>query len=370
VPVTLKDIALRCGVSPSTVSDVLNGRARTWASEETRLRVQAVARELGYHPNTSARALRSGKTYAVACLFSQDQQISRSNYDGAAEIMASHLGAHGYHVELYVSPDQTRLMQRLEELVHGHTSDAFVLFGREQDVAVQGACLERYGVPFVVKGRHEAQFPHWAQVDYDHEAMMLRVVDHLIGLGHTRIAYVGYANGEVYSQHLLRGFHTAIESRIHQSPPDHFIACLKESSITPWIERWLALPTNEQPTALAIGAGNQSWYEVEEALARMGRVIGDGPGEFAVAGQAWHGLSLAFGHGHYFEDISLESLAETAVCKLLLPLLAGERLSQPVQRILPELRPVRSLELRRYCTFRSAFQFADATVDTLPQGPA
>jgi LacI family transcriptional regulator len=313
--------------------------------------VHTVARELGYHPNTSARALRSGKTYAVACLFSQNEHIPRSTYDGAAEIMASRLGIHGYHVELYVSPDRAQLMQKLEILVHGQTSDAFVLFGREQDVAIQGECLERYGVPFVVKGRHEAQFPHWAQVDYNHEAMMHHVVDHLMVLGHTRIAYVGYANDEVYSRHLLDGFRAAIESRMQKPVPDHFIANVRDGHSMPFFERWLALPLDEQPTALAIGTGDHSWHEIEEALARIGRVIGDGSGEFAVAGQASHGLCLAFGDGLYFEDISLESLAETAVSKLLLPLLAGKKLQQSVQRILPELRPVRSLNLRRYCSF-------------------
>jgi DNA-binding LacI/PurR family transcriptional regulator len=315
--------------------------------------VLATARDLGYQPNTSARALRSGKTHAVACLFSLDGHGGRSTYDGAAEIIAARLGAHGYHVVLHVFADPAKVMQELEDLVRGHTSDAFVLFGSEQNVALQGACLEQYGVPFVVKGRLEAQFPHWAQVDYDHEAMMHRVVDHLTGLGHRRIAYVGYSDGQAYSEHLVSGFREAVLSRLGAPAPDLYIGRGEGGSVAPHLERWLALPLDEQPTALAVGMGNTAWREVEEALARVGRVIGDGPGEFSVAGQANHNLSLAFGHGLYFEDISLESLAETAVVDLLLPLLNGEPLQQPVRRILPELRPVGSQNLRRYCAFLS-----------------
>lgn len=354
MPVTLKDIAAHCGVSPSTVSEVLNGRSRTWASPETRRRVLAAAEALGYRPNTSARALRSGKTHAIACLFTLEEGCRRSTYDGAAEIMASLLADHGYHVALHGFADPKAVVPRLEALVRGRTSDAFVLFGNEPDVALQGDYLERQGALFVVKGRHEAEHPHWAQVDYDHEAMMDRVVGHLAGLGHRRIAYVGYSDGAAYSRHLLQGFREAMRARFGAPAPDHLIGFGTNGSAAACLDRWLAMPLEQQPTALAIGMGNTAWHETEKMLARAGRVIGDGPGEFAVAGQASRDLSLAFGQGRYFEDISLESLAETAVQDLLLPLLAGESVPQPVRRILPELRPVASLDLRRYCAFRSS----------------
>ncbi len=349
--VTLKDIAAKCGLSSSTVSDVLNGRSRTWASSETRNRVYAVAQELGYRPNTAARALRSGKNHAVAFIYCLDASGGINTFDGAAEIMANCLSHQGYHLRQHVYTNQAQLMEGLEDLVQGQTCDAYVIFGRESDVAVQGAYLERHGVPFVVKGRQEAEFPHWPQVDYDHEAMMRRVVDHLADLGHTRIAYLGYSLDEAFSQHLRKGFCEAIHSRLGKAPDEMYVGTVDDGVTSHYMERWLALPPDRQPTALTLGAGDNAWYQVEDALACIGRVIGDGPGEFAVAGQATHCLILAFGQGSYFADISFQSIAETAVIDLLLPLLKGQTLLQPVRRILPALRPTKSRSLLRYCKF-------------------
>ncbi|MGW0860567.1 LacI family DNA-binding transcriptional regulator [Streptomyces sp. NPDC002690] len=57
---SLKDVALRAGVSPRTVSNVVNGSAAV--AEQTRLRVQEAIDELGYRPNLAARSLRAGRT--------------------------------------------------------------------------------------------------------------------------------------------------------------------------------------------------------------------------------------------------------------------------------------------------------------------
>ncbi|MFF7359635.1 substrate-binding domain-containing protein [Streptomyces sp. NPDC008125] len=57
---SLKDVALRAGVSPRTVSNVVNGSAPV--AERTRLRVQQAIDELGYRPNLAARSLRAGRT--------------------------------------------------------------------------------------------------------------------------------------------------------------------------------------------------------------------------------------------------------------------------------------------------------------------
>lgn len=61
--VTLKDVALRAGVSTAATSQALNGRGNL--KPETRDRIKAIAAELGYRPNKHAAALRSGRTMSV-----------------------------------------------------------------------------------------------------------------------------------------------------------------------------------------------------------------------------------------------------------------------------------------------------------------
>ena len=65
--VSMKDIAQRCGVSVATVSKALNGQPDI--SEETRVRVSAVAEEMGYMTNSAARALKTNRTYNLGVLF-------------------------------------------------------------------------------------------------------------------------------------------------------------------------------------------------------------------------------------------------------------------------------------------------------------
>jgi len=57
--VTLKEIAEACDVSVTTVSNILNGKAR--AGEETKQRILQVAKEMGYQPNYIAQGLRNKK---------------------------------------------------------------------------------------------------------------------------------------------------------------------------------------------------------------------------------------------------------------------------------------------------------------------
>lgn len=68
--VSMKDIAAACGVSVATVSKVLNNHSDI--GEETRARVQKTAKELGYHPNFSARALKTNKTYNLGVLYKEE----------------------------------------------------------------------------------------------------------------------------------------------------------------------------------------------------------------------------------------------------------------------------------------------------------
>ena len=56
MPATIKDIAKKVGVNPSTVSRVINGTASI--SEETRQKIKDAMKELDYHPNSLARLLR------------------------------------------------------------------------------------------------------------------------------------------------------------------------------------------------------------------------------------------------------------------------------------------------------------------------
>ena len=65
--VSLKDIAAKCGVSTATVSKALNDQKDI--GEDTKARIKEVADEMGYFPNSAARALKTNRSYNIGVLF-------------------------------------------------------------------------------------------------------------------------------------------------------------------------------------------------------------------------------------------------------------------------------------------------------------
>lgn len=96
--VSMKDIAQRCGVSVATVSKALNGQPDI--GEETRARIAAVAREMGYMTNAAARALKTHRTYNLGVLFADEQRsgLSHEYFSAMLESFKAEAEVHGYDI--------------------------------------------------------------------------------------------------------------------------------------------------------------------------------------------------------------------------------------------------------------------------------
>lgn len=92
--VTAKQIAKHLGISPSTVSRVLNGRGESFISETTRQRVLDAAREMGYRPHYAARALVTGRTQTIALWM---YSLCTSFHAHVAHLMQKILYRDSYH---------------------------------------------------------------------------------------------------------------------------------------------------------------------------------------------------------------------------------------------------------------------------------
>ncbi len=337
----LKDIARELNVSASLVSAVLNGKSGPWVSEQTRQRILDTAQRLGYRPQAAARMLRSGKTHTVALLYWQNEYVK-------LEALAQTLAESGYHLMVYVLATSTEFERALHDIVSSHSADAIVLWGSERRMEPYGEYLERQGMKFVVKGRHDECHPQWYQADFDHEGMMRVSVNRLWALGHRRIAYLGYPLEETYRFHLLQGFRTAYEALAGIPPAEELVACSVNSvaDAEQTVARWLSLPAERKPTAMVITADNEGWYGAERALAERGIVIGERPGEFAVTGQCQPGLRLAFGSALAHVNIDLNTLGATLATEILLPFMQGIEPQSRIIRLLPQMEPVQTQALR------------------------
>ncbi len=96
--VALKDIAHLCGVSTATVSKALNGHPDI--GESTRMRIQKAADEMGYLPNSAARALKTDRSYNLGVLFVDEQQsgLTHEFFSAVLDSFKVEAEVHGYDI--------------------------------------------------------------------------------------------------------------------------------------------------------------------------------------------------------------------------------------------------------------------------------
>jgi DNA-binding LacI/PurR family transcriptional regulator len=189
---TIRDVAERAGVSKSLVSLVLRGSGKV--RPERREAVLRAVRELGYRPNAAARSLSEQRTRTVGVLLND---LRNPWFVDLLDGLNPPLHDHGLHMLLSDARLNRRAGQDLARPFLDLQVDGLVVVGTLPDPAALGAVAER--VPVVVAGARE---PAPAGVDVvagDDEAGARLVTEHLIGLGHRRLAHLaGYgAVGEL-----------------------------------------------------------------------------------------------------------------------------------------------------------------------------
>lgn len=217
--VTSQDVARRAGVSRTTVSLVLNDVQGIQISDETRRRVIEAAEELGYVPEASAQALASRRVKIIGLLLTRSPHHITSDtfltqiLDGLIEVV------HEKGLRLLI--DIIKAQHQKEaylQLVRSKRIDGVILSGpRFDDEALK--LLEQEGFPTVIMG----QLPGMdgCSVDVDNCAAAQRAVNHLINLGHRRIACI--TNAAIYytaAEERLQGYRQALEQAGIEYDPD------------------------------------------------------------------------------------------------------------------------------------------------------
>ncbi|MCX9193390.1 LacI family transcriptional regulator [Carbonactinospora thermoautotrophica] len=205
---TLNDVARVAGVSRQTVSNALN--APHLLRPDTLAQVRTAIDRLGYRPNRNARSLRTRRS----CLIGY--RIYPSHPDRLGWVLDRFLHAvadaarvAGYHLVVFTPDDEAREVDTYTALVQTRSVDGFLLSGvRHEDEVARW--LHRRKVPFVAYGRlPEESGDAW--VDVDNAAGTALAVDHLVALGHRRIAFLGWAEGDRIGDERARGWRAAME---------------------------------------------------------------------------------------------------------------------------------------------------------------
>jgi DNA-binding LacI/PurR family transcriptional regulator len=184
----MRDIAEATGVSQSTVSRVLSGTPTAVPiAEATRRRVTETADRLGYRPNPLARGLRGAPTMLLGVIV---RDITDPFFAVAVEAASLEANRRGYNVVLghaHQSADEAVALWGILEARH---CDAILFLGdlRERPELIEDLQSTRIPVAALWHGARGNGIP---SVSVDNEAGIAAVIDHLVGLGHRRIAFAG-----------------------------------------------------------------------------------------------------------------------------------------------------------------------------------
>ena len=271
----MRDIAAVAGVSQSTVSRVLNDApTRVPIAAETRERVNAAARQLGYRPNPLARGLRGASTMLIGAVV---RDFSDPFFASAIEVFAVRAMALGYNVVLGHAHGRVDEGLGLAAVLETRHCDAIVILGDMQDQPRLLDDLRNGTVPVVAlwQGTSPLEFP---SLDVDDQAGIVAGVEHLIGLGHRRI---GFVSARLPGNNWRRqdAFETVVRERLGPLP-DGYIQVVENTLAggEEAIRAMLALP--DPPTAVATST-DLAAVGVLHAAYSDGRTV---PTELSVVG--------------------------------------------------------------------------------------
>jgi DNA-binding LacI/PurR family transcriptional regulator len=307
---TMADVARAAGISTALVSIVMRGVPG--ASEATRARVLRLAEDMGYVPDQRARKLRSSRSHLLGVTFELQQPF----HGDVVEQLYAASAARGYDVALSaVAPSRDDAVA-VEALLRERCEGA-ILLGSRLDDAELAALAAR--VPTLVLARR-IDAPGVAVVRGDDRAGITLAVDHLVGLGHRRIAHVDGADAPG-SADRRDGFRAAM----HQRGLDGVVLAggLTEEAGARAMTALLDRP--EPPTAV-VAFNDRCATGVLDTLAHRGRRV---PRDVSVIG--YDDSRLARAPHVQLTTVSQDAgLLAVAAVDAVVALVAGERVTATV----------------------------------------
>jgi DNA-binding LacI/PurR family transcriptional regulator len=239
MPVTMNDVANAAGVALSTVSRALSDNPRV--NVTTREQIQKLAREMGYVPSAIARGLATQRTFSLGVVVGDIVDPFLAELVRLIDMHALELG---YSLILSHSGNDERRELAAIYILRQKRVDAIIM----PDSSVSDSFLSRvadHGIPVVLLNR--MSYPY--SIGIDNIVSGETAVEHLLSLGHRRVAYIGGLRCKAESDDRQSGYERAL--RNHRLPIDRSLIALGDS----WTEggqvrmrQFLNLP--QPPTAV------------------------------------------------------------------------------------------------------------------------
>ncbi|MFS0726044.1 LacI family DNA-binding transcriptional regulator [Paenibacillus sp. 1P07SE] len=335
--VTIKDVASKANVSPSTVSRVLAGNGRI--GKDTIIRVRKVLDELGYHPHHAAQGLvrRTTSTLGISLPRSANDMFGNFFFPELMRGISSRASRAGYDILMTTASQEREELAALARIVRGRRVDGVILLSsREDDPLIR--LLEEEGFPYVLIGRHEGS-ARALSVDTDNIKAAYELTQHLIAQGNRRIGFIGGPAHVMVHRDRRQGYLQAMSEARYAVKEEWIIdsELLQESSFRAIS---MLMELEERPTALVV-IDDAVCFGVLRGLGELGYQV---PRDISLAAFNNIALSELSTPSLTSVDIGTYQLGYTAAHSLL-QLLSREEVDRQ-RYIIPHRLIVRESSLR------------------------
>jgi DNA-binding LacI/PurR family transcriptional regulator len=288
--VTLKDIALKAGVSVSTVSRVISAERENPASKETTDKIWSLVKELGYRPNQNAKQLVKGLADqdevkgSIGCIFTSTVDVNNDPFFSCIGLgIQTELRKHGYQLGYALSTYNMTFSEVYNQVIKKPVQ-GIIVTGRFESELID--FLQKQFKHIVYAGVNSID-GGFDEVICDGYQGAQTALSHLFQVGHKEIGYVGYIpecveNGYLINEHRYKSYCDFLKSHDMKLNINHIIHTeLRTSTSYERVKSFLETKVKaDLPTAFYC-ANDATAFGLMKALQEKGYLI---PNDIAVIG--------------------------------------------------------------------------------------
>lgn len=207
---TIKDVAERAGVSPSTVSRVISNSPRI--SKATKDKINTIMDEMGYYPNAIARSLAKNRTGTIGVILPTTSEDVFLNpfFPEALRGIAKVAARVNYDILISTNLNKNGELKVIENFIRSSKVDGIILMSNRLD----DECIDylyNLDFPFSLIGTPNTNLEDINHVDNDNLLATYELTKHMISIGRKRIAIIAGDENLIMTQNRIFGYKKALE---------------------------------------------------------------------------------------------------------------------------------------------------------------
>lgn len=279
---SMKDIANACHVSVATVSKALNDHKDI--GEETKLHIKQVAKEMGYFPNSVARALKTNKTYNIGVLFVEEARsgLTHNFFSHVLDSFKTTAEEQGYDITfLNCSKKRYNRMSYLEHSRYRGFDGVVIACVNFDDPQVVE--LIQSDLPIVTVDR---TYDNRIGIISDNYQGQKELLEYIIGMGHRKIAYVHGLDSAVTRQR-IKSFRETMQKHDIAIPDEYMKVAEYRDPVMTAVRTEELLRLSDPPTCILFPDDYAAYGGINVIKAAGLRI----PEDISIAG--YDGITLA-----------------------------------------------------------------------------